>query len=121
MEYEQIRCERDGPEVPGEPFAAPSPRYENLAMGGHSGDWLRCAVAEQLEKLRAHSSILVGDSSLSLLEPVLGLPFCSPEMERRRQLARILAGLQDRPLPAALLRKRSSENLNPEFWCGKGT
>jgi hypothetical protein len=110
-----------GGETPSleEPFAAPSPRYENVAMGESPVDWLRGAVAEQLEKLRAHSSILVGDTSLSLLEPVLGLPFCSPEMERRCQLARIVAGRQAGPQPAPLLRAYSEENLNPQFWCGK--
>lgn len=111
------RVEREAADTVAEPFLAPSPRYENLAAGGQAGAWLRCAVTEQLEKLRAHSSILV-DDSLSLLEPILGLGFCSPEMERRRQLVRILTGLQPGPQPARLLHARSPENLNPEFWCG---
>lgn len=112
------RIEREAPDILAEPFVAPSPRYENLAMGSQASAWLRCAVAEQLEKLRAHSSLLI-EGSLSLLEPILRLPFCAPEMERRCQLVRIVNGLQAGPQPAPLLRARSAENLNPEFWCGK--
>jgi FkbM family methyltransferase len=102
-----------------EPFLAPSPRYEQLAAAGQASVWLRCALSEQVEKLRAYSSIFVGDSSLSLLEPLVELPFCSPEMDRRCQLARIVAGRQAGPKPTPLLSRRSAENLNPEFWCGK--
>jgi hypothetical protein len=115
------RIEDEAPAAVEQPFLAPSPRHENLAPNAQASAWLRCAVAEQLEKLRAYSSILVGDSSLSLLEPILGLEFCSPEMERRCQLIRIVAGLQAGPQPAPRLRARSAENLNPEFWCGKAS
>lgn len=112
------RVEGEASDTLGEPFLAPSPRHENLATRGQAAAWLRCAVTEQFEKLRAHSSILVSDS-LSVIEPILHLPFCSPEMERRRQLVRILNGLQAGPEPAPLLGSRSEENLNPEFWCRK--
>ena len=114
------RLEREASEMLAEPLLAPSPRYENLATRGQASAWLRCAVAEQFEKLRARSSILASDS-LSLIEPILELPFCSPEMERRRQLVRILNGMQAGPQPAPRLRTRSEENLNPEFWCGKAS
>jgi FkbM family methyltransferase len=115
------RLEAEPAEALAEPFLAPSERYEKLSMAGQASAWLTCALAEQVEKLRAYSSLLVGDTSLSLLEPILGLPFCSPEMERRCQLARIVAGRQAGPQPAPLLRTRSAENLNPEFWCGKAS
>lgn len=44
--------------------------------------------------------------TLTLLQPILGQPFCAPEIERRCQLARIVAGLQAGPQPAPLLRAR---------------
>jgi hypothetical protein len=45
------------------------------------------------------------------------MPQRSPEMERRAQLLRMVTGRQPGPLPAELLRGRTEENLNQEFWC----
>jgi FkbM family methyltransferase len=100
-----------------EPFLAPSPRYELIPADVPAGEWLQSAVIEQLERLRSFSSFFSGTSSLALLEPLQGGPYCSPEMERRWQLVRMRAGLQSEPEPTPLLCRRSSENLNPEFWC----
>lgn len=100
------------------PFLAPSRRFEGLATGTRPGDWMRCAVIEQLEKLRAYSSMFISDgNSLELLAPILDFPFRSPEMDRRCQLVRMAAGLQSAPEPGPLLCQRTDENLNPEFWC----
>lgn len=113
------RVKNEGLYALAEPFLAPAMRYERLLTAGRPGDWLRCAVIEQLEKLRAYSSTFLGDnSSLALLEPILDLPFRSPEMDRRWQLVRMAAGLQSAPERAPLLCTGSEENLNPGFWCG---
>jgi hypothetical protein len=102
-----------------EPFLAPNSRYEVLACAGQGAAWLRCAVLEQLEKLRHHSSMFSRDyASLLILESIVDLPFRSPEMDRRWQLVRMAAGKQAGPEPAPQLCVRSDENLNPEFWCG---
>lgn len=58
--------------------------------------------------------------SLSLLERIAGRAYRLPEMERRRQLVRMRAGLQSGPEPHPILCARSDENLNPEFWCAAG-
>lgn len=100
------------------PFLAPSARHEAFSTDGRPLDWLRCAVTEQVERLRGHSSIFMDGTSLSYIEPILGLPFCSAEMHRRWQLARLALGIQKAPQPSPLLCQRSEENLNPEFWCG---
>jgi FkbM family methyltransferase len=100
------------------PFLAPSLRYELLPCAQGPAEWLRCAVLEQLEKLRHHSSMFSRDgSSLLILESILQLPFRSPEMDRRRQLVRMAAGEQAAPQPGPPLCVRSDENLNPEYWC----
>jgi hypothetical protein len=39
-------------------------------------------------------------------------------MERRRQLLRVLAGMQAGPEPDALLARAAPDNLNPELWKG---
>jgi FkbM family methyltransferase len=112
------RLEEAGEEALAEPFISPAPRYDRIPPGARAGDWLRCAVIEQLERLRAYSSAFLEDgSTLSLLEPILDLPFRSPETERRCQLVRMAAGRQPGPRPTPLLCARSQENLNPEFWC----
>jgi len=101
-----------------EPFLAPSPRYEALEWAPDPAAWLRCAVLEQFERLRHFSSIFVSDGTeMVIVDALAGMPQRSPEMERRAQLLRIATGRQAGPLPAELLRGRSDENLNPEFWC----
>ncbi len=113
------RVKAEGALAGVEPFLAPSPRYEQIPDDMPAGEWLESAVIEQLERLRTFSSFFGGASSLALLEPLLGRAHCSAEMERRRQLVRMRAGLQARPEPSSLLCRRSPENLNPEFWCAR--
>jgi len=107
-----------GREESPEPFLAPSARYEQLADGAGTADWLKCAVVEQHDRLRNFSSIYSGASSLELLAPISGLPFRSAEVDRRRQLMRLFLGLQSAPEPAPALCVRTDENLNPQFWSG---
>ncbi|HLX80980.1 MAG TPA: FkbM family methyltransferase [Burkholderiales bacterium] len=112
------RLQQDAASVLMEPFLAPSLRYEQLAAGSRTADWLRCAVIEQYDKLRHRSSIFAGTESLATLDPIRGMSFCSAEVERRLQLERIRRGLQSAPEPAPILCRRSEENLNPQFWSG---
>jgi FkbM family methyltransferase len=100
-----------------DPFLAPGPRYDKVAVEGRPLDWLRCAVVEQYEKVHAHSSRFTGEGSLQVLERIHGLPFQSAEMERRRQLVRMSLGRQARPEPAPILCQQNEENLNPDIWC----
>jgi FkbM family methyltransferase len=111
--------EDKGAQALAEPFLAPNSRYESLPCAQRPAEWLRCAVLEQLEKLRHHSSMFSRDrASLLILESILHLPFRSPEMDRRWQLVRMAAGEQAAPECPPQLRARSDENLNPEYWCG---
>ncbi len=72
-------------------------------------------MIEQYEKLRGFSSF-ADTATLAAVESILDLPYCAPEMERRRQLVAMRTGGQRAPVPAPLLRERSDENLNPEYW-----
>ncbi len=111
------RIEAEGAPPDGETFLAPSPRYEPVAADRPAAEWLETAVLEQFEKLRRFSSYFDGDGSLVAVERLQGRPHCSPEMERRRQLVRVRAGIQSNFDAAPQLRRRSPENLNPDFWC----
>jgi len=115
------RVKAEAGDALAEPFLAPSQRYERLSVDAPAGEWLESAVIEQYEKLRNFSSVFGGTSSLAVLEPLLGRPYCSAEMERRRQLVRMRAGLQEHPEPAPVLCQCSPENLNPGFWCAGGS
>ena len=108
------------PPLPNEPFLAPSSRYEKIAAGDSPHEWLQCAVLDQLEKLRAFSSLFTGTSALDALAPIADSALRLPEMERRRQLVRMRAGLQRAPEAVPLLAHRSEQNLNPDFWRGAG-
>jgi FkbM family methyltransferase len=99
-----------------EPFLAPGERFERLDSRAQPADWLKCAVIEQFEKLRSYSSFSHA-AVLPMVESILALPYCSAEMERRRQLVRMRGGLQQAPERASGLCERSEENLNPDFWC----
>jgi FkbM family methyltransferase len=76
-------------------------------------------VIEQFEKLRAFSSRFSGDSALSVLKPILHLPFRSAEVDRRWQLVQMAHGLQDAPLATPALEAGSDENLNAGFWTAR--
>ncbi len=110
----------DSPDPREEPFLAPSLRYARISPSERAPEWLRCGVVEALERLRAYSSFFTGNSTLALVEPILEMPFCSPEMERRCQLVRMSSGSQAGPRATPRLCRASEENLNPEYWCREG-
>jgi len=99
-----------------EPFLAPAERQEAMRPDGDDLEWLNCCVVEQWEKVRTYSSVFAGQTSLQVIAPIRGLS-SSAEMERRWQLVRMRHGMQAGPEPADVLRRRTSENLNPEYWC----
>ncbi len=114
------RVQAEGTSVYNEPFLAPSVRYEQLDTGAPADEWVHCAVVEQWERLRHFSSFYTGTSSLSLLEAISRLPYRSAEMERRRQLTRMRAGMQSGREANPLVCQQSDEHLNPALWCSAG-
>jgi FkbM family methyltransferase len=111
------RLESEAQRAVEEPFLPPAERYDAVSPLDRPADWVRCAVIEQLERLRAYSSLYVRDTTPEVLGPIMELPFRSPEMDRRWQLAKMPPGEPPRPEPVPRLCVRSAENLNPQFWC----
>lgn len=74
-------------------------------------------MLEAFEKLRGFTSF-GRDPADSLLEEACRTEFCSPEMNRRRQLIRMRRGSQTGPEPNPLVVKYRTDNLNPWFWSG---
>jgi len=112
------RVQAEDASVYHEPFLAPSVRYEHLYTGAPADEWVHCAVVEQWERLRYFSSFYAGTSSLPLLEAIAALPYRSAEMERRRQLIRMRAGMQSGREANPLVCQQSEEHLNAGLWCG---
>jgi hypothetical protein len=106
-----------GPFNVEEAFWPPSARFDTIAPGGLAAAWATAAAIEQHERQRAFSSYFTPDS-LDTVEWVQSTPFGSAEFERRRQLMRLKAGLQDAPEPTALLDRYGPDSRNPEFWAG---
>ena len=114
------RVQAEDGSVYQEPFLAPSVRYERLDTGAPADEWVHCAIVEQWEGLRHFSSFYTGTSSLPLLESIAALPYRSAEMERRRQLIRMRAGMQSGREANPLVCQQSHEHLNPALWCSAG-
>ncbi|MDX1432325.1 MAG: FkbM family methyltransferase [Gammaproteobacteria bacterium] len=101
------------------PFLAVSAHFDALDPEGDAPEWSLAAVLDQRERLCAFSSYLGGESRLAALERLAKSRFALPEMERRRQLVRLRAGLQSAPERSALLAERSELNLNAWYWRGE--
>jgi protein O-GlcNAc transferase len=110
------RVEAEAASVLREPFLAPSERQEKTAPTGELADWLKCLVLEQFEKLQEFSSCFRPEASVEIVEWLVPLPQHSPEIDRRRQLIRMVKGLQQGPQPVHALLARSEDNLNPQYW-----
>ncbi|MBI3451255.1 MAG: FkbM family methyltransferase [Rhodospirillales bacterium] len=99
-----------------EPFLPPLRRFDKIAPGENLSNWLIAAVFELGESLASFSSIFSRGDMLDELQFIVGTPFASPSLERRRQLLRLRLGLQTRIEPAPLLAVVSDDHLNPELW-----
>jgi FkbM family methyltransferase len=99
-----------------EPFLAPSPRHEAIEAGGDPLEWMRCAAAEQYERLRAFTSLYNNLATVELLAPLERSPYRSVELDRRLFLVRRRHGLPNRPVAETLLAREGEDNLNAGFW-----
>ncbi len=106
---------RPGFALPAEPFLRPG---RSLASSSKDDGQRTVATAalEALERARRYSSFFGGTAVLPLLDHLCRQPDCSPEMQRRRQLVRMRAGLQWAPEPHPQLARDTADNLNAWFW-----
>lgn len=75
-----------------EPFPAPCPRYDAVALGAKPGAWCLAALLEQHERLRADTSFDTGRSAEGTLDTLEQLGFLDEKMARRRELVRTRHG-----------------------------
>lgn len=72
----------------GEPFLAPSARFEQVSTAPSLANWFMAVVYEEFERLGTFSTFYVGAASLKRLETIERLGMGSEEMARRLQLVR---------------------------------
>ena len=77
----------------GEPFLAPSKRFDSASPGEAPGNWVLAAALEEFERLGSYSSFYTGVSALNRLKLIQTLGFGSEEMKRRLHLVRERFGL----------------------------
>jgi len=87
------------------------------------GEWLKASLLDGLVESSVFSTYFARGTpmqqlTLDRLEALKATGFMRAPMERRRQLLRVLAGLQPGPVPDPLLQAFRSENLNPGLWGG---
>ncbi len=78
---------------PGEPFLAPTERFDSIPPGKAIGNWVMAAVLEEIERLGSFSSFFTGTAALPRLEKIRALGFGGAEMEGRLRLLQKRFGL----------------------------
>jgi FkbM family methyltransferase len=107
-------------ELPDDGIAhlAPSARYEVVAPGNDLAAWRRAALLETLTKVAAYAGIF-SESGTADLDALCATGYQSAEAERRRILMRARKGASPVRVLPRILRERSAENLNPEYWIAR--
>lgn len=100
--------------APKEPFLSISPNYDSIDPGEDITKWCYAAILERQEILSNYSSYFHPKESLEYTERINSLGFQTPEMERRRQLARMVTILQQHPEYSPVF--SDVNNLNNKFW-----
>lgn len=101
-----------------EPFLAPISRFDHLDSTNLAADWLTAAVREAMVRVPHIAACYAGESILPLLEALSRSPFPCAELERARQLVRLITGRQESLHCHPLLAGASAENRNSALWCG---
>ena len=101
------------------PFLPPLPEYD--ARGGEIAAWLSACIVEAAALWSTYSSYWGEPTNVPTSDLLQRFGQQSAQFERRRQLRRMLEGRQTGPQANPLLKAKSPENLNPEFWCGPTT
>jgi FkbM family methyltransferase len=106
------RMGQQGQNTLDEPFWPANPRFETIPPEPHAGAWFVIGIAEQLERSTAYSSTF--STSPSTLDWLIGQPFVSAEMHRRRLLKYLKQGKR-LSVPARLL-VPGPDHINAEVW-----
>ena len=99
-----------------EPFLPANRHFDVIDPGGREHQWLIASILDQLLSLASFSSYFAHTDNLKHFEFLKESGFQRPEMERRRQLIRLRAGLQTMPERSIVLAESRPDNLNPSFW-----
>ncbi len=116
-------CLAADPGPPRGPHLPPVDAFDAIDPAGRHGEWLKAALLDALVALTDFSTYYARGTpreqpTLDRLEALRATRFQRAPMERRRQLMRVLSGLQAGPVADPLLSGYKPDNLNPELWGG---
>jgi FkbM family methyltransferase len=103
-----------------QPFLPACARFEGVDCGDDLGGWAFASVQEAAVRCSAFSSYFAKRGMLPILDALSSGPYCSPEIERRRQLLRLQSGAQSLPVSHPVLSRSSVDNLNSWYWSNSG-
>jgi FkbM family methyltransferase len=111
------------PVPPKSAFLPASPGFDAIDAAGRPAEWLQASLVDALVALSGFSTYFAPgtphqQATLDRLEALKASGFQRAPMERRRQLLRIVSGLQQGTVPAASLARSGPDNLNPDLWGG---
>ena len=114
-------CQRKDSGPAQKPCLAASACFDTIDPGGRPAEWLRAAILDGLLTLSVFSTYFARGTPLEQpmldrLQALRTTGFQRAPMERRRQLLRIVAGLQQGPEHASILDACNPDNLNPQLW-----
>ena len=117
------QCLARDPGAPEGDSLAPIAAFDAVDPHGCHGEWLKAALLDGLVELSLFSTYFARGTpmqqlTLDRLEALKATGFMRAPMERRRQLLRVLVGLQPGPTPDPLLETLRADNLNPGLWGG---
>ena len=98
------------------PFFPACPRFEFVSPVGNEKEWFAAAVLEQLELVRAHSSLFSVDDGFGNLKRLCDGPFASSEMLRRIVLKGVLSGWSPAVLAEYVDETCRHLHRNADFW-----
>lgn len=107
-----------GPAADAEPFLPASRYFDGIHPGRSPENWLRASLLDALATQSAYSSYYWTRDMAVMLDLLRDTGYLRPQMERRRQLSRLMLGLQKSPESNFLLAHYGRDNLNPELWGG---
>lgn len=102
--------------APSAPFLPASSHFDAVAAAVDTTGWVRAALLDRYVELASFSTYFAPPTMLQNLEVLKSLGHMRPAMERRRQLMRMMQGLQAGPAPDAAFAPGLGGTLNPGIW-----
>jgi FkbM family methyltransferase len=99
-----------------EPFFLPSARFDYRQPNQRIVSYVFVTLFEELQRWYCYSTYFCPEFFLSIIDDIKSKYILTPELERRRQLARMYLGIQHAPKFSDATATFSDDNTNFEYW-----